>query len=151
MTLFDLEGLKSKLGQVNKETEEDGFWNDQGKAQKLLKEKKSLENTIAGYEKLVSVLDDIEVMIEMAEDSERSGDAEGASEMAAKPHRHMKNIKKQRRNCGSEHCSMVNTMRAMLYFRCMLVRAVLMLWTGRRCFCVCIHAGPKREGILLEC
>ena len=85
MTLFDLAGLKSKLEKINKETEQDGFWNDREKAQKLLKEKKSLENTIGGYEKLEAALDDIEVMIEMAEDSESGGDADSAAEMAETP------------------------------------------------------------------
>ena len=82
MTLFDLAGLRNKLEEINRKTEEEGFWNDQERAQKLLKEKKSLENTIGGYEKLISALGDIEVMIEMAEECERSGDADGASEMA---------------------------------------------------------------------
>ena len=38
MTLFDLAGLRNKLEEINRKTEEEGFWNDQERAQKLLKD-----------------------------------------------------------------------------------------------------------------
>ncbi|MBQ9973002.1 MAG: peptide chain release factor 2 [Firmicutes bacterium] len=70
---FDLAGLKARLGEINKETEKDDFWGNQEKAQKLLREKKSLENSIGEYEKLEGILDSIDVFIEMAEEVIKDG------------------------------------------------------------------------------
>lgn len=81
MTLFDLAGLEKRLVEINKEIEADGFWDSPEKAQKLLKEKKSLENKTSEYKKLETALDDIEVLIQMAEESEADAEAD-ADEIA---------------------------------------------------------------------
>ncbi|HYE67509.1 MAG TPA: PCRF domain-containing protein, partial [Anaerovoracaceae bacterium] len=70
MSPFDVAGLTEKLGQINKTTEEEGFWDDHEKAQKLLKEKKSVESKIDEYKELNREFEDIGVLIEMAQEEE---------------------------------------------------------------------------------
>lgn len=59
-------GLKVKLEDIVKTSEKEGFWDDHEKAQKLLKEKKSLETKVIEYENLFQEFSDIEILIEMA-------------------------------------------------------------------------------------
>ena len=66
-TLFDLDNLRYELDRANREMEEPDFWNDQERAQKLMREKGSMEQTIGKIEKLESTIKDIEDMIELAE------------------------------------------------------------------------------------
>ena len=58
------------MNEINKTTEEDGFWNDHENAQKLLKEKKSVESKISEYEDLRKEFDDIGVLIELAQEED---------------------------------------------------------------------------------
>ncbi len=67
MTLFDLAKLKSELDRADREIEQEDFWNNPEYAQKVMKEKKSMENTIETFEGLENNLNDIEELIEMAE------------------------------------------------------------------------------------
>lgn len=73
MSPFDLARLKERLEEILKETEQEDFWGNQEKAQKILREKKSLENSIGEYEKLEGILDSIDVFIEMAEEVVKDG------------------------------------------------------------------------------
>ncbi len=68
MSPFDLAGLKERLEEINKETEKEEFWTNQEKAQKLLREKKAIENSISEYAKLEEMLDNLDVIIEMTEE-----------------------------------------------------------------------------------
>lgn len=83
MTLFDLAGLRNRLDEINTESRIEGFWDDHETAQKLLKEKKSLENKIESYESLEQTLEDIETLIEMAEEGESTSDAEEKASIVA--------------------------------------------------------------------
>lgn len=76
MSPFDLEGLRLRIEELTKESEKDGFWNDQRGAQKVLKERKSLEDKMKEYESLQMQLSDLEVLLEMADE----GDAEELEE-----------------------------------------------------------------------
>lgn len=80
MTLFDPAGLKARLDELNFIAEKPDFWSDQGAAQKLLREQKTLEKKLASYENLVSGLEDIALTIELAESEE---DTELAAEATA--------------------------------------------------------------------
>lgn len=64
MTLFDLAGLKDRLSEIETEIQIEGFWYDQERAQKALKEKKNLEKKLQLFEKLKS---DFEIAGEMLE------------------------------------------------------------------------------------
>ena len=46
MTLFDLAKLEAEIDRTNREIEQEGFWDDPDKAQKVMKEKKSMETTV---------------------------------------------------------------------------------------------------------
>lgn len=70
MSPFDVAGLTERLNQINKTTEEDGFWDDHENAQKLLKEKKSVESKIEEYEALKKEFEDIGILIDLAQEEE---------------------------------------------------------------------------------
>ena len=70
MSPFDVAGLTERLNQINKTTEEDGFWDDHENAQKLLKEKKSVESKIEEYETLKKEFEDIGILIDLAQEEE---------------------------------------------------------------------------------
>ena len=70
MNLFDLPVLKGKLEELNAAAQSEDLWSDRERAQKLLKEKKSLENKIDEYTQLEAKIDDIEIMLELVSDSE---------------------------------------------------------------------------------
>ena len=70
MSPFDVAGLTEKLEKINKTTEIEGFWDDHEKAQKLLKEKKSIESKIDEYDKLSTEFEDIGILIDMAQEEE---------------------------------------------------------------------------------
>ena len=76
------EELKSKLTGLDEKTAAPDFWNNQEEAQKVMKEKKSIENRIGEFEGLTSRLEDLMVMLEMAEEAEKSGDTDEAELMA---------------------------------------------------------------------
>ncbi|MBR0127611.1 MAG: peptide chain release factor 2 [Firmicutes bacterium] len=80
---LDPEGLAAQLAKLEEETAVPGFWNDQEKAQKLMKEKKSIENRLGEYEDIRSRFEDLEVMLEMAAEADKGGDADEAELMAS--------------------------------------------------------------------
>ncbi len=84
MTLFDLAKLRDELDRTNREMEQPGFWENPETAQKIMKEKKSMEGTIDTFESLEKALNDIQELIELAEMEESAGaDEAELSEMAA--------------------------------------------------------------------
>ena len=84
VTLFDLARLREELERANREIEQPDFWNNPEYAQKVMKEKRSMEATIENYESLEKSLSDIGEMIELTEMEEASGaSAEELAEMAA--------------------------------------------------------------------
>ena len=68
MIHFDLAGLKEKQKKLTAESENENFWSNQENAKKILREKKSVENKIEEYESMASIVDDIETLIELAEE-----------------------------------------------------------------------------------
>lgn len=59
------EKLKEEIHRLEKETLGEGFWEDQGRAQEILKRKKSLEDKVGFFEEAKSELDDLPELIEM--------------------------------------------------------------------------------------
>ncbi len=70
MSPFDLAGLKESLGNITAQMEAEGFWDDHEQAQKLLKEKKRVETKIGAYTDLAGEFEDVQVMIELAEEED---------------------------------------------------------------------------------
>ena len=66
MSLFDPASLRAKIEDYTNQSTKEGFWDDQGSAQNLLKNKKVLEYKLEEYENLETALEDIKVMIELA-------------------------------------------------------------------------------------
>ena len=72
MSHFDLAGLKESLENITEQMEDEGFWNDHEQAQKLLKEKKRIETKLGEYTNLTGDFEDVQVMIELAEEEDDS-------------------------------------------------------------------------------
>ena len=81
MNLFDLARLKEELHRTNKEIEQEDFWNNIEYGQKVMKDKKAMEDTIDGHTSLESTISDIEELIELAEMEEDEGLAEEILDM----------------------------------------------------------------------
>ncbi len=73
MTVFDLAKLRSEVERADREIEQDGFWNDPDYAQKVMRRKKSMEQSLDACASLEKALDDVEELIELAEMEEESG------------------------------------------------------------------------------
>ncbi len=69
-SLFDVAGIENKLEDMNVKVEVEGFWDNVEQAQKLLKEKKGLENKLEHFRGLQQELSDIELLIDMAEEED---------------------------------------------------------------------------------
>ncbi|MDO9492523.1 peptide chain release factor 2 [Acetobacterium sp.] len=67
---LDLPRLVKELEALEKKTENPEFWNDQKSAQIVLKEQKLIKLKVDHYNELAEALDDIMVMLELAEDGE---------------------------------------------------------------------------------
>jgi len=70
VTLFDPASLEKELSKLNEQTELKEFWDDHESAQKLLKEKKALENRLNEYRDLEQELEDIDTLISLAEETQ---------------------------------------------------------------------------------
>lgn len=70
MSPFDPAGLKERLNVIEEKMNADGFWDDPEAAQKLMKEKKSLEDRIGEISGLENSMEELELMVEMAEEAE---------------------------------------------------------------------------------
>lgn len=76
MTLFDLAKLEAELERSNREIEQEDFWNNLEYAQKVMKEKKAMENTIDSFRNLEKTFMDMTDLIELAELEEDEAMAE---------------------------------------------------------------------------
>lgn len=67
---LDIEGLRAQLDSFNSQMEAPDFWNDVERANQITRDATPVKSKVAAYDKLASSLDDIEVMIEMTEESQ---------------------------------------------------------------------------------
>ena len=72
--------MQAKLEDLTVETQIPGFWDDPGAAQKVMKEKKRIENKLVEFAETETLLSDIEVLVEMAEESGEGDLAKEAEE-----------------------------------------------------------------------
>ena len=68
MSPFDPAGLRERLSVIEQTMNESGFWDDPDNAQKYMKEKKSIEDSLGELESLQKQIDDLEVLAEMYEE-----------------------------------------------------------------------------------
>lgn len=72
-SIFDIEGKKERLAELEKAISEENLWNDPEKAKILLKERSFLETRVENWKKLHAQVEDCDVLLELAE--EESDDA----------------------------------------------------------------------------
>lgn len=70
--LFDQDKLRKRVGELDEQSMESGFWDDNNKAQALLQEKKRIEEKLGRYDSLSEILEEIEIMIELCAEEEDS-------------------------------------------------------------------------------
>nr|WP_300209999.1 peptide chain release factor 2 [uncultured Anaerostipes sp.] len=76
-----LDMKKERLDQLELSMEEPGFWDDVDASQKVMKEVKSLKDVIEEYDDLKTNYEDIETLIDMAEEEDDEELAEEAQDM----------------------------------------------------------------------
>ena len=67
---FDPAGLQQELDTIEEAMQEPDFWNDNENAAKVMQKKKRLERKLDAYNRLNSDCEDLEVMMEMADEEE---------------------------------------------------------------------------------
>ncbi|MDR0876180.1 MAG: peptide chain release factor 2 [Clostridiales Family XIII bacterium] len=65
---LDIGKLSARLEAISADSERQDFWNDHEAASKILKEKKSLETKMSGFNELRTEFQDLETIVEMAEE-----------------------------------------------------------------------------------
>jgi len=71
--LFDIARLKIEIEELENKAAEPGFWDDLENSQKVLQKTKSLKTKVEKYEKLVSDLDDLKTLNDLALEEEDAG------------------------------------------------------------------------------
>src|SRR5438874_10397570 len=67
--VFDVDRKKSRIALIERDAGQPNFWDDNAKAQGLLKEKSTLEATVASFEKAQRGLDDAKTLLELADEA----------------------------------------------------------------------------------
>ena len=70
---LQIDHLREQLVEYNEDMGSPGFWDDSERAQKVSAKASSVEGRIKHYESLISRADDIEVMMELAEEADDAG------------------------------------------------------------------------------
>ncbi|MET0285569.1 MAG: peptide chain release factor 2 [Polyangiales bacterium] len=68
--IFDVDGLRHRIESLNHDTQAPGFWDDQDRAQKVLRERSGYESTVERHEKLTKDANDLTELLELAADDE---------------------------------------------------------------------------------
>ena len=76
---INIGALAARLGELTEKSEQQEFWEDHEAASVLLKEKKAIEIKLAGFERLKSELEDLDVMLELADEDPEGGLADEAA------------------------------------------------------------------------
>ena len=80
MSPFDLAGLRKSIEELSRESESPDFWNDQEKAQGVLKKKKSIERTVDEYDRIYRELSDMPDLMDIAEELDDEAEADSILE-----------------------------------------------------------------------
>lgn len=65
---LDIDGLNNEIDELNKQTEEPEFWNNQDKAQSVLKKLKVLREKTNNWKNISDLVDELDIMLELIED-----------------------------------------------------------------------------------
>jgi peptide chain release factor 2 len=78
-----VEKKRHRVAEIARLTEDAGFWNDNAKAQALLKEKAQLEAGVAAFDRTWSALEDARVLHDLAEEAKDDGARAEAAQQAS--------------------------------------------------------------------
>lgn len=78
--IFDVERKRAQIADLDKQAEMPGFWDDNDRAQRVLKDKGGLERVVRDWDQLARNRDDIATLLDLAEELD---DLESADEAAA--------------------------------------------------------------------
>ena len=67
---LNIEAARKELGELHMETEQEGFWNDVERSQKIAQKIKRLESKIKKYDQLVCDWEDTLTLCEMAQEED---------------------------------------------------------------------------------
>ena len=84
MSPFDLAGLRKQIEELARASEAPDFWNNQEKAQGVLKKKKSIERTVDEYDRIHRELSDMPDLMDIAEELNDEAEADSILENYAK-------------------------------------------------------------------
>ncbi|MGI5894402.1 MAG: peptide chain release factor 2 [Candidatus Merdivicinus sp.] len=65
-----IESVKKEIAELEEQAADPNFWNDMENSQKVLKKTGTLKATLSGYQQLVSLYEDTQTMLEMAEEDD---------------------------------------------------------------------------------
>jgi peptide chain release factor 2 len=68
--VFDLDGLRARLGELDTEAGDPSLWDDHERAERVLRLKRGVERELERYDGLSSSLDDLEVLLELAREEQ---------------------------------------------------------------------------------
>jgi peptide chain release factor 2 len=89
-----------KIEELESVSSRPNFWDDQKKAQAILKQKKQLEQVVGAYDAQVRSLGDADVLIDLAEEAEDEASAKEAESAVAKVRRELDDIEFRRMLSG---------------------------------------------------
>lgn len=81
---FDVAGKRDRLKEIEKEAQEQNFWDDHERANLIMQKKKALENTVKKYDALAEGIIEIKELAEMVEELEDEAEAENVLHMFQK-------------------------------------------------------------------
>ncbi|MEO6776593.1 MAG: peptide chain release factor 2 [Kofleriaceae bacterium] len=81
--LLDVEHKRLKIEELDSIAARPAFWDDQKKAQTLLREKKHLEQVVGGWDTQVRTISDAEVLLDLAEEASDEDSAKEAAGQAS--------------------------------------------------------------------
>ena len=85
--VFDLDGLKREIALLNSKAEDPNLWNNQAEAQKVMRERTRIENTISNFARVDGAFRDALDLHELAEgegDATMMAEAQAALEALVK-------------------------------------------------------------------
>jgi peptide chain release factor 2 len=80
---FDEAALRSRIEALEAEAARPDLWEDRERAEKLLREKSSLERDVSQIDRLTEMLDDVEVLLELADEADDASTRAEAGEKLA--------------------------------------------------------------------
>jgi peptide chain release factor 2 len=79
---FDVDQKRLKIEELDSIAARPAFWDDQKKAQGVLRDKKQLEQIVGGYDAQVRALQDAEVLLDLAEEASDEASAKEVADLA---------------------------------------------------------------------